>query len=63
MVLSTRPDWTRSTTGTPIDCVVRVNGGSLGDFYVERIHASALSHTHTRAHTHTHTYTQYCWHS
>uniref|UniRef100_A0A7S3VM07 Kinesin motor domain-containing protein n=1 Tax=Dunaliella tertiolecta TaxID=3047 RepID=A0A7S3VM07_DUNTE len=30
MVLSTRPEWTRSTTGVPIDCIVRVNGGSLG---------------------------------
>lgn len=30
MILSTRPDWTRSTTGIPIDCVVRIHGGQQG---------------------------------
>eukprot|EP00195_Chlamydomonas_chlamydogama_P006912 CAMPEP_0202913390 /NCGR_PEP_ID=MMETSP1392-20130828/60373_1 /ASSEMBLY_ACC=CAM_ASM_000868 /TAXON_ID=225041 /ORGANISM="Chlamydomonas chlamydogama, Strain SAG 11-48b" /LENGTH=65 /DNA_ID=CAMNT_0049604633 /DNA_START=155 /DNA_END=349 /DNA_ORIENTATION=+ len=28
-VLSTRPEWTKSTTGIPIDCVVRIHGGSM----------------------------------
>jgi hypothetical protein len=30
MVLSTRPEWTRATTGIPIDCVARIKASPAG---------------------------------